>query len=470
MHKKSLVFILLVFLVTNNKATTEINKDHLTEIEAVNNRKTFDDFIGHDEIIKQAKNFVQSIKNCNQCERIRAQVLQGLVIKGPASNGKTLLAHIIASELSAHLIEASAGKSLDLENLFYFAKQKLETYKTVVLLIKDIEHLNNQKTLIKELSNSQKHKNLIVIVKLEDKQELSQDITEEKLFTLGMEKIKIFFPNKQDREKLLFHFFETIKLKKESSSEAFASEWSKQITDQKSAAFFKNFVSHAALIAIQEESNIMLKKHCQEAFLKLYLGSKCDYVDTEEEQKIIATHEAGHALAYILCGYEVKFISSIPRETGDGVTYALPQYEFWPQQNKNEMLLRLIGDLGGFCAEKILIGAVTGGPAADLQKVDDRLFSMIGKYGMGQGIIEGCIYRNNLPENTKNEIGLQINKLRLNCLNVTTKLLKKYKTTLLNLVNNLLKEGILYEKEIYTVTGKPRDEATALLIEQDKQD
>jgi cell division protease FtsH len=442
--------------------------------------KSFDDFIAHDEVVNQAKNFVKLVKNYESCKKLGARKVNGLIIEGAKGSGKTLLAKIIASELPAtSMIEISSkmfGKTdipipfeKELEAFFAAAKEE----KAIIFfsdLEKILEKPNAQKIFEDQIRSLSDSNDVIVVGERHNKNFCfgspfdgcnDNDLSDE-IARLGIERIKIFSPNRDGRKKLLTHYLKEVPLEEGLELDNLIEKWSRELL-YRNAEELKIFVEQAVFLAIQDESSVLRRKDFESAFLKACLGLRQIPITTPEELYSIAVHEAGHALADILSGNEVTRISVIPREFCAGVEFSLPPHEAFGLSKKSELLRHIIGGLGGYCAEKVVFGEVSMGPAADLQNINSLIYSMVNMHGMGSGDIEAATIYSVEAEQTKEKFDAEINALRQDCLRVTMTLLEQNKDILLKLAQKLLDNETLYQEDIYEITGTPHDEASQLL-------
>lgn len=436
--------------------------------------KSFDDFIGQDEAVKQAKDFVNTIKNRQACEEMGAPGPRGLFIEGASNNGKSLLAHIITAELDADLITVSSdffiAKGLHqfesrLKFVCNFAKQKAKE-KRVVLFIDNLELMlcmpvpipNVDYCMKKEIEKLEKSKNLTLITA----SSCSGFYNYADLSLLGIEKLHLFPPNPDGRKQILAHYIDKLKLSPELSVEEASERWVRQLRGV-SAGELKHFVEQAALISFQSGSEEVLREHFEQSLLKQAMGVKGNILRTEKELYVAAIHEAGHALATVLSGNKVKQLTIIAREHIGGASFPEAAHEWFLLNSRSDLLRSVVGSFGGFCAEKIIFGQVTGGPIGDLQCINNRLFLMASELGMGSGEVEAVTLECTLSERMKEKFDEAVSDLRKKCLHATMTLLEQHKLELEALADALLEKETLYEEEIYEIVGQPRDEVADLL-------
>jgi len=441
--------------------------------------KSFEDFIGQSETVKQALDFVKTVGNRKECEEMGARGPRGLFIDGPETNGKSFLAKIIASELDAKMIEVNgdfftAGGPLAgpmafnsrVNAVFSFAKQKAKD-ELVVLFIDDLEQMfnvqlqDNFRVFNKKLEETIDTKNLIVIMATSDPG-LAYQIY---LGRAGIEKLHVPRPNIEGRKEILRYYIEDankLKLSPEFSIEEACEKWVKQLSGAR-VGDLKYFVELAALIAFQRESEFVEREHFDKALLRLFVGARGNIIRSEKELMVAAAHEAGHALVAILCGILVKQLTIIPGEQTGGVAMFEMNHEFLLLHTKGELLRFIIAAFGGRCAEILTFGESTGGPIGDLYSANNNLLLMTGALGMGSGDIEAATLDCALSDKTKEKFDQSIIDLRKKCLNASMSLLENNKELLENLTNALLEKEFLSEEEISEIVGEPRDEVSELL-------
>jgi len=147
-----------------------------------------------------------------------------------------------------------------------------------------------------------------------------------------------------------------------------------------------NLVNEAALLAARYDHKAVLNDDFEEAKEKIVMGAKRQLVISEEERKIVAYHEAGHALAYELISEidSLHKVSILPQGRGLGVTIALPEERYL--QSKTYCLGIMAAALGGRIAEKIIFNELTSGAQSDIEQVSRISRHMVCDWGMSDKI------------------------------------------------------------------------------------
>lgn len=421
---------------------------------------SFDDFIGQKEVVDQAKKFVNTVMRGEECDALGVVRPRGLFIGGSSNNGKTLLARIIADELDAPFLAISESflKKIPSEEIFKrklafileFAKKEAKHGK-VVLYVDDLSGVlpNAYDIVLKQFKLLSDVPNLIFIGKGTLSGYSSPDVV----------KITIPIPSLKGRKEILSYYLKEKNLEDDVLSNI--DRWSRQFLGA-SSGDLKDFVDQTAMIAVEEGDGSLKLRHLEKAFLKMVYGEKGNIFRSEDELRMTAAHEAGHALGQILSGRDVTCVTIMPNSFAGGVMMSPPDRESVLLGSKTDMLKTVVMGYGGFCAEKILLGVTTGGPVGDLGKISKILYDMVCSFGMGEET-EGAILPHVPSEKMKEKFDDEVNILRSKCLSAAMSLLTEHKQMLIKLTDALLEKEIIFQDELYEIVGKPRDEVSALL-------
>ncbi|MBQ9534556.1 MAG: AAA family ATPase, partial [Clostridia bacterium] len=149
-------------------------------------------------------------------------------------------------------------------------------------------------------------------------------------------------------------------------------------------ADLENLLNEAALLAARNNKTKIGSREIEDAFLKVIMGNeKKSRVITEEERRLTAYHEAGHAVAMRMLPSQdpVQQISIIPRGSAGGFTLNMPETDKY-YASKNEMLDRLVTLLGGRVAEKLVLNDISTGASNDIERASEIARNMVTRYGM----------------------------------------------------------------------------------------
>lgn len=429
--------------------------------------KSFDDFVGQEEVVLQAQSLVQIFNNQKACEEFCCPLPAGVIIEGARGNGKTLLARIIAAELGGSVLEipsnffnadSASAMRKRLRFLFNFAKKKSQEELIIIYIDGLSQHRqrceNFVTLLLEQIKGTKSNGNIFFIGEVRKFKDLG--VSKKEVACVGLERLPVFYPNIKGRAEILKFCMRKIKLADHLLVDELAKEWAQKLI-YRSTQDLMLFVKQAAFIALLREADSVTAEDFINAFLKLRFGEYGNKARGEDEVRRIAVHEAGHALAHALCGSVTKCLTVIPREGFDGVAIGIPRHENTAAYSRGEILRFVIGALGGFCAEKIIFGDVSAGCSRDLEKISRELFLMVTTYGMGEGDLEAAVVKDVLSEGTKKRFDNAIFDLRKKCLSITMKLFEERRDILVKLASVLQERELLQEDEICAIIGEPRD-------------
>ncbi len=372
-------------------------------VEGDSARITFADVAGADEAKIELVEIVDFLKDSRRFTEIGARIPKGVLLVGPPGTGKTLLAKAVAGEAGVPFFSISASEFVELfvgtgaarvRDLFEQAKKKAPC----IIFIDELDAIGKSRTSGNFHSGGND----------EREQTLNQLLTEMDGFAVGSATVIVLAatnrpesldrallrpgrfdrqvlvdrPDLAGREAILKIYAQKVKLDEEVDLHAIATR-----TPGFAGADLANLVNEAALLAARNRRETVSQADFAEAIERVVAGlEKKSRVLNEQEKKIVAYHEVGHALVGALMPGtgKVAKISIVPRGMSAlGYTLQLPTEDRFLM---NELELR--GDiatlLGGRAAEEIIFGNVTTGAANDLQRATDLAERMVTTFGMSK--------------------------------------------------------------------------------------
>ena len=232
-----------------------------------------------------------------------------------------------------------------------------------------------------------------------------------------------------------------------------------------SGADLANLINEAAILASKHEKDLVAVADFEEARDKILLGKEWKTVQqTDNDLRITAYHEAGHALIRLLNPEHsdpLYKISIVPRGRALGVTHALPEREKFTS-TKEEIEAHVMSALGGRAAEEIMFNKVTTGAYSDFKTATHMVRTMVCKYGMSR--LGPVVYSNEYgepgySETTGSKIDEEILRLVQEYYERACLLLKENRSMLDQLAQALLEKETLYAAEVYELLGiTPRED------------
>ncbi len=362
---------------------------------------TFDDVAGVDEAKDELTEIVDFLKKPQRYTDIGARIPKGVLLVGPPGTGKTLLSKAVAGEADVPFFIISGSEFVELfvgagaarvRDLFEQAKKKAPC----IIFIDELDAIGKSRSgsmgvvggndereqtlnqLLTEMDGfSSTDKPVIVLAATNQPEVLDAALLRPGRFD---RQVLVDRPDLSGRKTILEIYTKKIKLSNEIDLDRIA-----QATSGFAGADLANMVNEAALLAARGKRTSVEQQDLNEAIERVVAGlEKKSRVLQDDEKKIVAYHEVGHAIVGHLMpgGSKVAKISIVPRGMSAlGYTLQLPTEERF-LNSKEELQGQIATLLGGRSAEEIIFGKVTTGASNDLQRATDIAEQMVGMYGM----------------------------------------------------------------------------------------
>ncbi len=360
---------------------------------------TFDDVAGVDEAKEELKEVVEFLREPQKFAALGARIPKGVLLVGPPGTGKTLLAKAVAGEAGVPFFSISGSEFVEMfvgvgaarvRDLFDQAKR----HSPCIVFIDEIDavgryrgagigggHDEREQTLnqiLVEMDGFDTDTSVIVMAATN-----RPDILDPALLRPGRfdRRIVLDRPDVKGRKAILQVHVRNKPLDKDVDLDVLARE-----TPGFVGADIENMVNEAAILAARRNKKAIGMKEFQEAIERVIAGpERKSRIISEEEKRIIAYHEAGHALVmHLLPNCDpVHKISIIARGMALGYTMPLPEEDRYLHR-KSKFLDELAGLLGGRAAEEIVFGDITTGAANDLEQATKLARAMVTRYGMSE--------------------------------------------------------------------------------------
>ncbi len=362
---------------------------------------TFEDVAGVDEAKDELTEIVDFLKKPQRYTDIGARIPKGVLLVGPPGTGKTLLSKAVAGEAEVPFFIISGSEFVELfvgagaarvRDLFEQAKKKAPC----IIFIDELDAIGKSRSgsmgvvggndereqtlnqLLTEMDGfASTDKPVIVLAATNQPEVLDAALLRPGRFD---RQVLVDRPDLSGRKTILEIYTKKVKLSKEIDLDRIA-----QATSGFAGADLANMVNEAALLAARGKRSSVEQQDLNEAIERVVAGlEKKSRVLQDDEKKIVAYHEVGHAIVGHLMpgGSKVAKISIVPRGMSAlGYTLQLPTEERF-LNSKEDLQGQIATLLGGRSAEEIIFGKITTGASNDLQRATDLAEQMVGTYGM----------------------------------------------------------------------------------------
>ncbi|MFP4089623.1 MAG: ATP-dependent zinc metalloprotease FtsH [Cyclobacteriaceae bacterium] len=440
---------------------------------------TFDNVAGLDEAKEEIREIVEFLKNPSKYTNLGGKIPKGALLVGTPGTGKTLLAKAVAGEAGVPFFSLSGSDFVEMfvgvgaarvRDLFKQAKEKAPC----IIFIDEIdavgrargkgampgsndERENTLNSLLAEMDGFSTDSGVIILAATN-----RPDVLDSALLRPGRfdRQISIDKPDIVGREAIFKVHLKPIKVSKDIEPKKLAAQ-----TPGFAGAEIANVCNEAALIAARRNKKMVDPQDFQDAIDRVIGGlEKKNKLISPEEKKIVAYHEAGHAIAgwFLEHADPLVKVSIVPRGVAAlGYAQYLPkeQYLYTTEQMIDQMCMAL----GGRAAEEVVFGKISTGAQNDLERITKMAYSMVTIYGMNDKLgnisyydSQQSDYNFNKPysEATAETIDTEVRKIITTAYERTKKLLQDKKDELEVLAQELLSKEILFQADLERLIGK----------------
>ena len=457
---------------------------------------TFADVAGAEEEKEEMSEIVDFMKNPRKYQELGAKIPRGVLLLGPPGTGKTLLAKAVAGEANVPFFSISGSDFVEMfvgvgasrvRDLFDQAKKHTPS----IIFIDEIDAVGRQRgtglggghdereqtlnQLLVEMDGFTDNQGVIVIAATN-----RRDILDPALLRPGRfdRQITVGYPDIKGREAILRVHTKNKKLAPDISLATIAKG-----TAGFTGADLANLVNEAALLAARNNRKAITQPDIEEATIKVVAGpEKKSKVVSEDEKRLTAFHEAGHAVCTFHCKTQdpVHQVSIIPRGMAGGYTMSLPEHDR-SFRSKTQMEEEIIVLLGGRVAEKIVLDEISTGASNDIERATDLARSMITRYGFSEKlgpivyghdnseVFLGRDYSQgrNYSENVAAEIDGEIRELIDTSYENAKQILLSHRDQLDKVAHYLMEHEKIDGEDFYKLmNGEPLDDNTAAPVSE----
>ena len=440
---------------------------------------TFHDVAGLEEAKEEVKEIVEFLKTPKKFTKLGGKIPKGALLVGAPGTGKTLLAKAVAGEAAVPFYSLSGSDFVEMfvgvgaarvRDLFKKAKEKAPC----IVFIDEIDAIgrsrgrgqmpgsndereNTLNSLLVEMDGFSTDSGVIILAATN-----RPDVLDSALLRPGRfdRQITIDKPDLIGREAIFKVHVRGLTLNEDVNLKNLAAQ-----TPGFAGAEIANVCNESALIAARKNKKTIEMDDFQDAIDRVIGGlEKKNKIISPEEKKIVAYHEAGHAIAgwYLEHADPLVKVSIVPRGIAAlGYAQYLPKEQFLYQTN--QLLDEMCMALGGRAAEEIIFGKISTGALNDLERITKMAYSIVSVYGMNKNIgnisffdSKQSDYNFTKPysDSTAEKIDFEVRKIVENAYERTKNLLINKKEQLEKIAKKLLEKEILFQNDIEILIGK----------------
>ena len=425
---------------------------------------TWDDIAGVEGTKDELREVVEFLSDPQRFKSLGAKVPKGILLHGPPGTGKTMLAKAVAHESGANFFSQSASSFVEMfaglgaariRRLFKEARDNAPA----ILFIDELDAVGTVRgsdlsgerdqtlnQLLVEMDGFEASENIVVMAASN-----LLDRLDPALLRPGRFDRQVFVPppDLKGREEIL-----AVHTKGKPLSQDIDLHRVAQHTSGLTGADLANLCNEAAIQAGRNKRPFIAQTDFDNAFERVVAGLQSRKVITDHEKRVVAWHEAGHALVSELLPTvdKVQKVSIVPRGKALGYTLNLPQEDRY-LKSRQELVDYMTVLLGGRVAEQITFGRVTTGASDDLAKVTVIARSMVYEYGMGTSIRSHQVPANdwNISEMMRQRRDEEVSEIAEEAYRGATRLITEHRDLLDEIANKLLGDEVIDQAEIAAI-------------------
>ena len=442
-------------------------------------RVTFKDVAGLEEAKVEIMEIVDFLKKADKYKELGAKIPKGALLVGPPGTGKTLLAKAVAGEANVPFLSISGSDFVEMfvgvgasrvRDLFEQAKQKAPC----IVFIDEIDAIgrargknagfsgndereNTLNQLLTEMDGFQTNTGVIVLAATN-----RADILDKALMRAGRfdRQIEVGLPDVKEREEIFNVHLRPLKLDPQLDRSFLARQ-----TPGFSGADIANVCNEAALIAARHNKKFISKEDFLAAIDRIVGGlERKNKIITDEEKRVIAFHEAGHATVSWILEHASPLIkvTIIPRGKALGAAWYLPEER--QITTREQMMDELAATLGGRVSEQLTFGQVSTGALNDLERVTKQAYAMVAYYGMSENVGTLSYYDSTgqsdmaftkpYSEQTAQQIDTEAKRVIEQAYKMAEQVLREHADGLKELAELLLSREVVFTEDVERIFGK----------------
>jgi cell division protease FtsH len=404
----TILFVALLFFLMRRAGNVQnilgsFGRSRASRYEASGDRVTFKDVAGIDEAKDELSEVVDFLRRPDRYRKLGGRIPRGVLLAGPPGTGKTLLARAVAGEANAPFFSIAASEFVEaivgvgasrVRDLFDQAKAAAPA----IVFIDELDAIGRSRTsgvagfsggndereqtlnqILTEMDGFDPSTNVIVIGATN-----RPDVLDQALLRPGRFDRRVYVqpPDRAGREAILKVHTRGVPLGPDVDLGRIAAT-----TPGMVGADLANLVNEAALLAARRSHDAVAEADFTDSLERIILGAERQVMMTQEDRRLTAYHEGGHAIVGMLTegADPVRKVSIIPRGMALGVTFAAPETDRY-NYSKPEALAKIKVALGGRAAEEVVFDEISTGAESDIAQLTEIARQMVGRWGMSPAI------------------------------------------------------------------------------------
>jgi cell division protease FtsH len=488
----TILFVFLLFWLMRRAGNVQnilgsFGRSRAQRYQPATDRVTFADVAGIDEAKEELSEVVDFLRHPEKYSKLGARIPHGVLLSGPPGTGKTLLARAVAGEAdvpffsiaASEFVEAIVGVGASrVRDLFAQAKEAAPA----IVFIDELDAVGRSRTsgvagfsggndereqtlnqILTEMDGFDSSTNVIVIAATNRPDVLDQALLRPGRFD---RRVAVQPPDRSGREAILRVHTRGVPVGPDVDLGRLAAT-----TPGMVGADLANLVNEAALTAARRGHDNVMEADFTDALERIVLGAERQVMMTDEDRRLTAYHEGGHALVGMLTpgADPVRKVSIIPRGMALGVTFAAPESDRF-NYREPEVHAKIKVALGGRAAEEVVFGETSTGAESDIQQLTELARQMVGRWGMSEAIGPVAVVPRDgagplLPgvsevsPDTQRLVDEEVRRIVEESHKETIELLRKHRPQLDSLAKALLEHETLDEDDAYAAAGVERTAA-----------
>ncbi|MDX1993627.1 MAG: ATP-dependent zinc metalloprotease FtsH [bacterium] len=488
-----LLLIIGFFIWTARRAQRQMNgafgfgRTQAREYTVERPQVTFEDVAGQDAAKNELKEIVDFLREPDKYIALGARIPRGVLLIGPPGTGKTLLARAVAGEASVSFFSIAASEFVEMfvgvgasrvRDLFKRAKDNAPS----IVFIDEIDAVGRQRgaglgggndereqtlnQMLAEMDGFDQTESVIVMAATN-----RPDVLDPALLRPGRfdRQVTVDVPDRAGRFSIL-----KIHTRGKPLDSSVDLEMLARGTIGFSGADLANLANEAALTAARRNAKKITRRDFSDAFDRIVLGTERPPLSNVQERRVVAFHEAGHALVATLtpAADPINKVTIVPRGRALGVAFQLPLDDI-RNVSRTYLNARMKVALGGRAAEQIVFGEITSGAESDLRYVTSSARRMVAQFGMSEAIGPlnfgdddrqpflgySLSQGRNYSEETAAKIDTEVRRIVDEAYETTLELLSQNRDKLEALAEALLTHEVVDQEMLLEVTGLNREAA-----------